>query len=218
MLKPQSAGGKASAIIQRQKSLEDYYNKPNYCLFCNKLISVPWQSKVAEIKKKKFCNRSCAASFNNSLNPKRKSKQLSTTFCTRCNCSITLSPKKDGGFNNRKLCDLCLSLNRAETLTGNKGIENLLLSQTKGSLYKRRKNWQSANSTLRRDSRQVYAGSGFLLVCKICAYDKYVEICHIKPVKDFSDDAKISEINNITNLVALCPNHHWEFDNGFRKI
>ena len=33
-------------------------------------------------------------------------------------------------------------------------------------------------------------------------------------MSDFSDDAKISEINDIRNLIALCPNHHWEFDNG----
>ena len=50
--------------------------------------------------------------------------------------------------------------------------------------------------------------------CVICGYDKHIEIAHIKSVSEFSDDALVSEINDINNLVALCPNHHWEFDNG----
>ena len=28
-------------------------------------------------------------------------------------------------------------------------------------------------------------------------------------------DAKIEEINNIDNLVALCPTCHWELDHGY---
>jgi hypothetical protein len=31
-------------------------------------------------------------------------------------------------------------------------------------------------------------------------------------VKDFPPEAKLTEINAIDNLVALCPTHHWEFD------
>ena len=52
----------------------------------------------------------------------------------------------------------------------------------------------------------------------ICGYDKHYEIAHIKPVSDFEDDALITEINSIDNLIALCPNHHWEFDNGLLNI
>jgi predicted restriction endonuclease len=45
-----------------------------------------------------------------------------------------------------------------------------------------------------------------------------VEICHRTDVKDFPDETLISEINNINNLVALCPNHHKEFDDGHITI
>ena len=38
-------------------------------------------------------------------------------------------------------------------------------------------------------------------------------MAHIKAVSDFNDDTLISEINDIDNLIALCPNHHWEYDN-----
>lgn len=48
----------------------------------------------------------------------------------------------------------------------------------------------------------------------MCGYDKFVEIAHIKAVSEFDESALISDINSIDNLIALCPNHHWEYDNG----
>lgn len=43
-------------------------------------------------------------------------------------------------------------------------------------------------------------------------------MCHIRAVSDFSDDALISEINDISNLIALCPNHHYEYDAGILDL
>lgn len=45
-----------------------------------------------------------------------------------------------------------------------------------------------------------------------------MEICHIKPISEFSDDTLIAIINHPDNIVILCPNCHWEFDNGLLKI
>jgi predicted restriction endonuclease len=28
----------------------------------------------------------------------------------------------------------------------------------------------------------------------------------------------LSEVNDLSNLVYLCPNHHWELDNGIIKL
>lgn len=33
-------------------------------------------------------------------------------------------------------------------------------------------------------------------------------------MKDFAPDALLAEVNTQANLIALCPNHHWEFDHG----
>ena len=52
----------------------------------------------------------------------------------------------------------------------------------------------------------------------ICGYSKHYEVAHIKAVADFDDNDLISEINSENNLIALCPNHHWEYDNGLLKI
>ncbi|WP_443081868.1 HNH endonuclease [Terrisporobacter sp.] len=52
----------------------------------------------------------------------------------------------------------------------------------------------------------------------MCGYTNHIEIAHIKAVSDFDDNILISEINNPDNLIGLCPNHHWEYDNGLLKI
>lgn len=92
--------------------------------------------------------------------------------------------------------------------------ERLLVSMTKGELFSKRLNWQSARSEIQQHSRLVLLQSGTSKQCKVCGYTNHVEVCHIKSVKDFDNDATIAEINCINNLVYLCPNHHWEFDNG----
>jgi len=48
----------------------------------------------------------------------------------------------------------------------------------------------------------------------VCGYSNHVEVCHIKSVSDFDGDELMRNINSIDNLIGLCPNHHWEFDNG----
>lgn len=48
----------------------------------------------------------------------------------------------------------------------------------------------------------------------LCNYDKHYEVCHIKDIKDFNGEETIYEVNNKTNLIHLCPNHHWEFDHN----
>jgi len=53
-----------------------------------------------------------------------------------------------------------------------------------------------------------------LLPCKVCGYDFWVEAAHIKPVRSFSGESLIKDINEKSNLLPLCPNHHLEFDRG----
>jgi len=67
---------------------------------------------------------------------------------------------------------------------------------------------------IRIHARKVMKDAKISKICKICGYSNYVEVCHIKPIADFKLDSFIKEINNLNNLVYLCPNHHWELDNG----
>lgn len=48
--------------------------------------------------------------------------------------------------------------------------------------------------------------------CVICGYEKHVEVCHIKDVSSYPAGTSYLVINEQSNLVGLCPNHHWEFD------
>ena len=176
-------------------------------------------SKPIDHKKKKtivFCSKSCSARYQHS------SKEKVKCYCLVCEKLIDLTRnEKTGRLNYREMCDECLELNQLKILANRFGcnIENMLIeNQTKGSLYERRKNWQSANSAIRKHARKVFDFSGLEKCCKICKYNKIVEICHIKSVSDFDDSAKIVDINSLDNLIALCPNHHWEFDNGVLDI
>jgi len=164
-----SAGGKATAGILRKKSVEKYYANPNYCKKCNKVIEVG-DKKVGEIKRKKFCNKSCSAVFNNSLRPKKTFKKVE--------------------------------------------VVKIKKNYSKKELKEKSSNWWRHRIPIARDARRVFSNSGKSKKCLNCGYDKHIEVCHKKAVSDFSDDAKLSEINAVDNLISLCRNCHWEYDNG----
>ena len=42
-------------------------------------------------------------------------------------------------------------------------------------------------------------------ICMKCGYDKHVEVCHIKPISQFSEDTLLSTINDRANLLLLIP-------------
>jgi predicted restriction endonuclease len=70
------------------------------------------------------------------------------------------------------------------------------------------------NSRIRELARNIYRQSDKPKQCLICGYYLHYEVCHIKSISDFSPDTPISIVNDLSNLIALCPNHHWELDNG----
>lgn len=53
--------------------------------------------------------------------------------------------------------------------------------------------------------------------CQVCGYSKIVEFCHIKAVKDFSENDTLGTINDESNIFMLCPTHHAELDRGILK-
>lgn len=64
-------------------------------------------------------------------------------------------------------------------------------------------------------ARKVYRDSGRPLMCALCKYETHVDICHIRDIRSFPDGTPYLVINDLSNLLALCKNHHWEFDNNF---
>lgn len=85
------------AIANREKALEKYYENPTVCKYCGKIIPVKDHEKVAVVRRKSFCNNSCAASYNNEgvAHNKRKIKP-----CAACGDDI---------FGTASHCDECIS-------------------------------------------------------------------------------------------------------------
>lgn len=167
-------------------------------------------------KRKKFCNLSCAAKFNNRhypkdfpgpKNPKRKVKSKEPVG--KCeNCFNEISYNKEQGRNRWiyiKYCENC------DTKVKRRAAK--ILNLTKGSIFTSR-SWQAARSLIQSNARKIFKIANPTMKCLICNYTNHVEVAHIKSVSSFPGDTKISEINNINNLIGLCPNHHWEYDHG----
>jgi len=156
------------------------------CLNCKKETSNP-----------KFCSRSCSATYSNKNNPKRKPK---IQVCSKCGSELkTTRYKGQGRLSHRSLCGSCLELKYDWSKVSKKSVNSI-------------RNYQ-INSRIRGLARTIYLKSGLPKSCFVCGYDKHFEVCHIKAISSFSEETTISEINSLENLVALCPNHHWELDN-----
>jgi hypothetical protein len=72
-------------------------------------------------------------------------------------------------------------------------------------------------------TRQIHNHAAYIMrkqvkSCLECGYSLFVHVCHVRPVASFPPDALVSEINDPSNLVLLCPNHHTEFDAGLLRL
>lgn len=147
-----------------------------------------------ETKNPKFCSRSCRTKLYNRLCPKRCPKY----FCVECG---------EGPLKNKiKYCKKC-----------HRNPQALDWSKiTIAEVQVKRKSFR--NSRIRQLSRIAYKKSSKPKKCIICGYEKYYEVCHIKAIHSFSEDTIITVVNDINNLIALCPNCHWEYDNELLDI
>ena len=209
--------------IQRRRALEAYYESPNICKHCGSVVIVPLGKKIKEARKKIFCSHSCAASCNNV--GVRRNNSNSNNWTPRCDKETFIEAyKKHSDYSSlaralgyksvRKSLRDRLRLYMSSLGLVPYPTKIPIKDRTKGDLFNIRANWQSARSDIQNLAREIYARSDRPKKCFVCGYDKTYEVAHIKAVADFDDNALISEINDINNLVALCPNHHWEYDNN----
>ena len=158
------------------------------CDFCKKPTTNP-----------RFCSRSCSAKATNKEKPRRKLQQR---LCKCCEQPI----KRKNGKDRRKLCKKCFD---AKQLVDWSKV-------TYGEVKEKRK--YQKNSRIRNLARNKYLKSDKPKQCVNCGYEKHIEVCHIKSISSFSDSSLVTEINDLSNLIALCPNCHWEFDNGHLQL
>jgi hypothetical protein len=153
-----------------------------------------------ETQNKKYCSRSCAATINNKIYPKRELEPQN-----KCkNCCKKYSRKNK--IKQHKLCQECY-FDYKNILFGNKTkLEILKESTSYASKHKYEKIRQHAKRMAKRNNWSTNK-------CQKCNYDKHTEICHIKPIHEFVDTDLINKINAKENICFLCPNCHWELDN-----
>lgn len=197
----QSKGGQVTAIKQRKEAIRRYYENPNRCAFCLKVIEVQEEQKVAQVRQKKYCNSSCAAKSSNKGRCLAKKEYV----CGRCGKEFARYRMPSGNLTKRKYCERC-------ELIGPSG------NKTKGQLAQESRDYFSFRCTITTYAQKIFAATSKSSKCVVCGYSAHIEVCHMKPVSEFSDDATIWEINHPDNLVGLCPNHHWELDNGFLSL
>lgn len=174
---------------------ESYVHTTLLCKYCQE----PFPKRVGKPNakdKQLFCNTSCAAKYNNRV---RFPNSASSLACAHC----LVNPKE----RRSRYCTTCRDT-KAYRFTGRRTAEDVTLQ-----VLKDKYGLSQYHAKIRGYARTVYYRTQRPKSCAICDYAKHVDICHIKDLKDFTLESKLSEVNHPENLVALCKNHHWEFDN-----
>lgn len=169
------------------------------CLACQN----PFNKLPNQIRKhpNHFCSRSCAAKHNNRG---RRRGPFTFRVCVKCSASFPYEPD----HRNRKRCPDC----RVVMLGSEYYRQTTLADAWKlPSLKNKHPSWR--NSYVRLLNR-LWNASLLQQPCAVCGYSQHVELCHIKSIRSFPETATIGEVNDPSNVIQLCPNHHWELDNG----
>jgi hypothetical protein len=154
-----------------------------------KNCGIMFDKELRDIKRSAnhFHNRSCAATYNNKETPKRKKKKY---YCKVCGVEVS---------HRRVICD------KHRVNWSERTIENILTKSNRP---------QDTYMRVRDHARRVYKGQAKPNNCERCGYAHHFQICHIKPIYEFDLSTPITIVNAPSNLMALCPNCHWELDNG----
>lgn len=141
-----------------------------------------------------FCSRRCNAIVQNKLKPKRLAK---LTICVTCGGKAR---------RQRKYCQPCF------VTSCRVNYETATLQSFETALGSR----NSYTTSIHGHARSV--ADSLEKKCRVCGYARYVECCHIRPVKSFPKETLVKVVNAIDNLVWLCPTHHKELDNGWLSL
>lgn len=167
--------------------------KRKFCLHCGKEIVGKGKSS------KKFCNSSCAASYNN----KQRSLNSDGTKSHYNKCPKCGKLK----YYTSKLCSDCYNQEKKENI----GYKTL------GYFINGKKYLSTKCSEIRHNAKRILEESGREKVCQYCKnheFDEILEVHHVKGILEHDSDTLIKEINSENNLVWLCPNHHTMIEKG----
>lgn len=176
----------------RLKAIEKYNTNPKICKNCSKVIEVRSNERPHDTLRKSFCSKSCSATFNN----KGKRRHI----IILCECGNSKSKRAD-------ICNECFKKSRLP-------LDKTLAEIVGDGKYSTTK----LNDVRKRARKILLQREKTCLLCNNHDFDEVVEACHIKGIMTFPLETKIESINNINNLIWLCPSHHKLFDKGLIEL
>jgi len=147
-----------------------------------------------ETSNPKFCSRSCSAIYNNK-------KRIKKTNCVCPECGEQKEYRS-------KLCLKCHKLKRI----------NEVLKKPISDYFTYGNHPRFKHNGVRTWAKKLMIFWNIEKKCKSCGYNKHVEVCHKKAISEYSLDTLMEIVNSKENLVYLCRNCHWEFDNDLLEI
>lgn len=169
------------------------------CITCEQEFeSSKRQQRDLRIGKTKiiFCSKSCAATYNNIHYPKRKPEGN----CKECGCAVATA---------YTYCNPCgRKYGWVQRINGEQTTNDRTIEECVKRIGSNR--YDLVRSHARRKYRRYLETKPS---CERCTYNKHLEICHVTPIADFPKETKLEEVNKRENIMFLCCNCHWEFDN-----
>lgn len=163
------------------------------CINCGKTTHNP-----------KYCNKSCAAISNNTISPKRKAEVHNCLDCGEI-CSRNTLLRCQGCHIQKLKIKSHKHISDYGNKTLQECIDHALIHQAAKHKYQ----------LVRAHAHRVaHAHKWATNECEKCGWDKHTELCHIKPISQFSTHSLLSEINSRDNISFLCPNCHWLLDSA----
>ncbi len=196
------------------------------CSYCSKTFI----RKKFEVNEsgKYFCSRKCAAHITG---VGRVTNPAKDRVCKRCGIIY----KRGGSHRTLVACQNCTILNKQGVKRPPSKAKKTASPRKKlppGTVHERRTALSKARTLGEYHAMLSVAGKhdswknahirGFARSwnpdicnhpCQSCGYSKHVELAHVKPLRDFGPTDTLGDINSSSNLLALCRNCHWEFDN-----
>ena len=175
-----SCCGFYQAKIKSENLLKEYLENPNKCLHCGEPILPKKNQRLADVKVKKFCCRSCAASYNN------KDKKI-TKVCLNCGKELEYT-KYDKKYCSNK-CQIDYQY-KQYIQDWKQGLKNGLSGKYQISSYIRRYLFEKYDNK-----------------CCKCGWSETNPASGLIPLEVHHIDGNYRN-NNEDNLELLCPNCH----------
>ena len=182
---------KAGAISKhkREKNILDYSKNPNKCVACGKPLSY-------ERRKNKFCNQSCAATYNNLKRSGTKHLKDKLDEKTCKNCGGPIHKGKKESFSNALKRDFC-SLKCKKDYKQKEFVAKWKAGEVSGT--------SSENDIHERVREYMLEKANYS--CEICGWNEVNPTTGKVPVQVHHIDGDCTN-NHEENLQVLCPNCH----------